>query len=207
MIASGSFVQRDARVSGLVEVRTTGFTGTTLHLSNIDFDPVAETTLSISPLDSDASTYSLQSALGYSGYVTVSPGDLVVPLPNIGDQYTSDPSWLRTVIIWQSSSLNPWDRPLGVATLEWTLPDMCPGLIVKDAGPRSGVNGDVTLASDGSPSTYQVAPNDSLSSIAARFGVNIADLVWLSPRRGGEDKEAQAEETLNLSRDERGKQR
>ena len=121
---------------------------------------------------------------------------------NSGDT-TTDPSWMRTAVIWQQDAGLPYGQVLATAALTWTLPDLRPDLAVRDTGAVEHATGTVIYDSAGDPSGYLVADGDILDSIADRFGVERPDLDWLNPMRGY--AEATTGETLNLSRYERGR--
>jgi LysM repeat protein len=53
---------------------------------------------------------------------------------------------------------------------------------VVDAGPRDGASGAV-VTRDGHPVTYPVAPNDSITAVAQRFGISVDDLFYLNESR------------------------
>ncbi|PXA72762.1 LysM peptidoglycan-binding domain-containing protein [Cryobacterium arcticum] len=116
---------------------------------------------------------------------------------------TSDPSWMRTAVIWQQADGLPYGRVLATASLTWALPDMRPDLTVLDTGTAPHARGEVIYDSAGDPSGYVVASGDLLDDIAVRFRVEVWDLAWLNPMRGYAS--AQTGETLNLSRYERGR--
>lgn len=121
---------------------------------------------------------------------------------NSGDT-TTDPSWMRTAVIWQQLAGRPYGQVLATAPLTWTLPDLRPDLAARDTGTVEHATGTVIYDSAGDASGYLVAGGDILDSIAARFGVDRPDLDWLNPMRGYAD--ATTGETLNLSRYERGR--
>ena len=121
---------------------------------------------------------------------------------NSGDT-TTDPSWMRTAVVWQQDAGLPYGKVLATAPLTWTLPDLRPDLAVRDTGAVEHATGTVIYDSAGDPSGYVVADGDIMDSIAARFGLERPDLDWLNPMRGYAD--ATTGETLNLSRYERGR--
>jgi LysM repeat protein len=64
----------------------------------------------------------------------------------------------------------------------------------------AGARGTVTVVS-GAPSSYLVADGDNLSSIAARFGITLNDLMFLNPM---DSMPLWAGQHLNLSKGLRG---
>jgi hypothetical protein len=113
-----------------------------------------------------------------------------------------DPSFLRTAVLVDRPETSPW-TVLGVARLDWHVPDRHPGLTVHDSGQRPGATGTVESI-DGVPRWYHVADGDTLDAIGHRFGVTVADLRYLSARQAlGLAYELRAGETLNLDRTRR----
>jgi LysM repeat protein len=118
-----------------------------------------------------------------------------------------DLSFLREVAVTQSGASADTACPLPFiahATLDWTLPDMRPGLSVADSGPAAGAAGEVVLRGR-EPLSYTVAAGDSLTAIAARFGIELDELFYLNPTRSPnpEGSTAFTGEVLNLSRADR----
>ncbi|MFJ3380728.1 hypothetical protein ACIPJ2_09995 [Curtobacterium sp. NPDC090217] len=110
-----------------------------------------------------------------------------------------DPSFLRTAVLVDRPETSPW-TVLGVARLDWHVPDRHPGLTVHDSGQRPGATGTVESI-DGMPRWYHVADGDTLDAIGHRFGVTVADLRYLSARQAlGLAYDLRAGETLNLDR-------
>jgi len=116
-----------------------------------------------------------------------------------------DPSFLRSLVFVQREPGAELGTVIAAAPLTWRHPDVRPGLVVADAGPRAGAAGPAEVV-DGVPVSYAVAPGDSFAAIAARFGIDEETLLWLNPvRTFGPDSgaNAYADEVLNLSPDGR----
>lgn len=125
----------------------------------------------------------------------------------------ADPSYAHSVFI-NHVDLDdpgggcPWGTvPVGAAAeLSWTIGDLRPDLEVVDAGRAEHATGEVTLADDGGPLRYLIAPGDLYADIAARFGLRPEDLDYLNPvsdwSSGRDYLEAGC--TLNLAKESRG---
>jgi hypothetical protein len=205
LLATGEFHGSEAQAAGTIELRSTGGAGPSMRL-HVTFETVATVTIELSTLNADASADEFRRASSYYRHdVVVSGTDLTYALPGIAEYFTSDPSWMRTAVLWippETTDGTTFERLIAVAPLTWSVPDMRPGLAVRDAGVMTAARGHVVLGDDGTPSSYTVAGGDTLAAIADRFGVEPADLVWLTPLRG--PGPARADETLNLDRTSRG---
>ncbi|TBN56144.1 LysM domain-containing protein [Glaciihabitans arcticus] len=122
----------------------------------------------------------------------------------------ADPSFFDTAVVIYYPTGSPiagecWEKGAAWAELEWDLPDERPWLTVTDGGVLEGAQGEVALTGSGEPLSYWTATGDQLSQIAQRFGITVADLVYLNPGRrlSLDPTMAYAEETLNLSKDAR----
>jgi hypothetical protein len=196
-------------VQGTIEVST--HDGRLMvSLLNLDVGPVENTTiLELNALDGDATSVQFRVATSYLGEIEVTTAERqFFDLGYDTELVTTDPSWMRTAVIWERvDGIGTLGRVLATAPLTWTLPDPAPGpgtdLTVTDAGAGDLARGEVHYDSAGNPSAYVVAPLDALETIAIRFGIGEHDILWLNPMRGY--GEAQAGETLNLSRYERGR--
>lgn len=119
-----------------------------------------------------------------------------------GGSSLMDPGYLDDLILTRSGEglEDCFYAVVAVAPLTWTLPDMRPGLVVSDDGSTVGARGEVEL-SEGYPVAYSVAQDDLLVEIAARFGIDLDDLLYLNPARvvpGDDPALAYVGETLNL---------
>lgn len=117
---------------------------------------------------------------------------------------SDDPSYLETASIVQypdGTDVGGCAQPfLGIATLDWTLPDMRPDLVLEDSGSRTGAHGIITEDGD-----YYTTSGDVWSEIADRFGITPDELEWLNPIRPSRKMGvAYDDEVLNLSKSHRG---
>ncbi len=107
-----------------------------------------------------------------------------------------DPTYLRTVIVRADADVGKPNvdgcvyPALAAARLSWNLAPSHTGLVVSDHGARDHATGAVTMA-DERPSTYTVAPGDTLEAVESRFGITADDFHYLNPFDG-----AVATETL-----------
>lgn len=185
VLATGAFVSADRRTTGNVTitamplndglaVRVSGFRSTRtgdprlIHLSERAVKPNTVCFDNYGRIQDQISSAATQT-FRYPGvpYYAVS----------------NDPSFLDSVVLTVSAP-NPADNCLWpvaeIAHLTWTMPDLHPGLAVVDSGTATGARGAVTIT-DGRPVSYVVAPGDTMASIAARFGITVADLAYLNP--------------------------
>jgi hypothetical protein len=146
--------------------------------------------------------------------LTTRDGNVIKPtmrfdLPN--DTHTfDDPSFFTNFLILQWSDagarIRGCDQAIAaLATIRWTMAPIYPGLAVHDSGPTSAAEGTVKTV-DGKPFSYDTAARDTWSSIAARFGITPAQLLYLNPIRHPEAEPAiaYADQVLNLSPTNRG---
>ncbi|MCS5732352.1 LysM peptidoglycan-binding domain-containing protein [Herbiconiux daphne] len=70
---------------------------------------------------------------------------------------------------------------IGIADLTWTIAQTVAPAV--DTGAVAGASGSVTVDDAGRPLRYEVAAGDTLTAIAARFGVAPAQLLYLSAGR------------------------
>lgn len=104
------------------------------------------------------------------------------------------PDWLRTVVLVPDQSDGddsdrPWvHKVLAIGTLPWSIPDPEPDMHVTLGKARPGAYGYAFDAADetlrgttGTPVSYRVNEGDDQSTIAARFGITVAQLRWLNP--------------------------
>lgn len=201
LIASGSFTGPAASVTGRVEIFSTGFDGITSTVSDLAYGGVEGARLAWSSREADASDAVFAQTYLYPSSPELTAGRTEFSM-SAAAGLTSDPSWIRTALIWLPAPMDagpdePRGTALGVAPLTWTLPDMRPGLTVGDTGTRTAAAGVVTVVGD-VPRTYEVVAGDVMATIGARLGVSVDDLVWLNPGRG--DRFALDGEFLNLDR-------
>lgn len=123
-----------------------------------------------------------------------------------GNFYDNDPTFLKTAVIGESEGSVPDSHgcvvsPEAVAQLTWMMPATHESLDAEDSGPRPDAMGS-SFMEDEKLVTYTVASGDTVSEIAARFGITVGDLYYLNPYDASPDIEAG--EVLNLSRADRG---
>ncbi|MFE5671580.1 LysM peptidoglycan-binding domain-containing protein [Agromyces sp. NPDC056523] len=207
VIASGAFLGRGT--DGRIEITANGADhGFDVALIGVSPAPPNGTSLELNALPATATDEELQQGFSYytdNPLQQVADQTLAMPSSGYGGFETNDPSYMRTAVIWAASPGAPVGLGSVVATaaLTWDLPDMNPGLAVVDRGPDDGARGAVTLAPDGTPSTYRVAWGDTPDGITERFGITLDDLEWLNPDRLT-TRLVLADLTLNLARGSRG---
>ena len=141
------------------------------------------------------------------------PDNIVKPsmslgLPNVADGYT-DPSFFQTFLLLQypdGTTTRGCQQPIiALAKIAWTMKPIYPGLTVHDSGKAASAEGVVKLINE-KPFSYVTAVRDTWSSIAARFGLTPAELLYLNPIRHPEAVPAIAYEgqILNLDPANRG---
>jgi hypothetical protein len=135
-------------------------------------------------------------------------------LPNVVSAW-SDPTFFQTFLFAQYPTASADGSPgitrgceqpmIALATIHWTMKSLYPGLVVHDHGAMSGAQGTVTSVG-GEPSSYRTERGDVWSTIARRFGLTPAELLYLNPIRHPESEPAiaYADQILNLSPTNRG---
>jgi hypothetical protein len=100
----------------------------------------------------------------------------------------SQPSYLGTLVTYSSVpsgdgvpvELGP-NKVLAVNTVSWHVPARQTNVHPHDAGARAFATGTVTATTaDGAPKSYLIAPGDITDVVAQRFGISVADLIWLN---------------------------
>jgi hypothetical protein len=92
---------------------------------------------------------------------------------------------------------------MGVADLSWTRPAAYLSVHAVDHGEAPAARG-VVHERGGHPVSYDVAPDDQLASVAARFGLTAGEVLYLNPRRTEPSSTMlYADETLNLDTNDR----
>jgi hypothetical protein len=98
------------------------------------------------------------------------------------------PSYLVTLITYSSATsssgipleLGP-NKVLAVNSVRWSIPQRTTNVHPVDGGTRAAASGTVTSrTASGAPRGYLIAPGDVTSVVAERFGISIADLIWLN---------------------------
>lgn len=207
LLATGEF--NGAALEGRVELRADG-TDSGFEVSLIGIEPSfsAGATLELNAMPLPASEAALRQGLSsyrYEPLAQASEQSFRMPSGGAAGFRTSDPSYLRTVVIWAAppGSDFGFGEVLATAPLTWILPDMRPALEVLDHGVAEGAMGEIRVDSDGAPIAYQVAEGDTSVGIAGRFGVTRTDLEWLNPDRTGSEL-IRAGNVINLERGLRG---
>ena len=207
IIATGEFSGRGT--TGTIQIKANGADhGFDVALTSIQPVPLAGTSLELNALPPTASETEMQHGFSYYGYDQLSQTadqTFSTPTAGLGGFDTTDPRYMRTAVIWAA----PPGAQIGLgsvvatAALTWDLPNMNENPEVTDDGPAEGARGQVTVADDGTPVNYRIAPSDTANGIAARFGITTDTLEWLNPDRFGE-RFILANITINLSGDSRG---
>lgn len=128
-------------------------------------------------------------------------------LPNVVDAL-GDPSFFQYFLLLEqpTSPERGCQQPITALTrIRWTMKPVYPQLAVHDSGKAASAEGTVKLV-NGKPFSYVTAVGDTWSSIAARFGLTPAELLYLNPIRHPEGSPAIAynDQVLNLSPTNRG---
>lgn len=203
VVATGSFA---GGTEGTIEIVAVTGGGFELHLDGFRTDLTPPYDLLLSPY---ALTPDLTCLDGFAFDLgNVEEGQEVYPLGKM-EPWQGDPSFFDGVVLGQlieaDKDANGCLRSIVArAPLNWTIPDLRPGLAVVDSGPAGGAMGTTTVR-DGKPVSYTVVTNDLLDEIAARFGIATEDLFYLNPGRlpNPTDPIAYVGEDFNLSRAER----
>jgi len=204
VVATGAFESAAVETTGTVTVtkRDDRFV---LALTDftLDYDDQVRFVLTDRTIDGKecATETSFQVAASFSG--DDGDTDMVVPVLTTS-RYTDDPSFFTTASVvgyGTGESFNGClDSFLGTATLDWTLPDLRPDLVLADSGSRDGAHGIITEDGD-----YLTTAGDVWGEIAKRFGITSDELEWLNPIRPHHKKGfAYDDEVLNLSKSHRG---
>ena len=147
--------------------------------------------------------------------LTTRQGNVIEPtmrfdLPDVADAF-SDPSFFTTFLL-MNYPVDPSARIRGceqsitaLSTIHWTMKSIYPRLLLHDGGAAPGARGSVSDGG-GRPFRYTTARGDTWASIAHRFGITPAELLYLNPIRHPEAAPAiaYADQVLNLSPSNRG---
>jgi hypothetical protein len=203
VVATGTFVSATAQVSGGVVVTKEGDTYTA-RFADFTVSDTAQSTIAFSD-DEVAVDGCVSDRYG----LAFSPNGLGPggAMPLFIRAAAVDPSYLTTVVIAKYPSGPPvdglcYEPTIAVAPLVWTLPDPFPDLApAVDSGAVPAASG-LSWTEGGEVLSYRTAPNDKMSTIAARFGLTEAELGYLNPERPSQYKDGQAyaDEILNLVR-------
>jgi len=203
-VATGTLQSADGRSSGQVTV---------VSADDGDFDLVIDDFVSpISAISVNFATEPFTEARYCEvtqviyGFGDVQPAPRITMSMDFGGSVPlDDPSFFDTLLL----VVNESDAPrtgcfypvFASADLVWTMPDLRPDIQPIDSGPTGGAMG--TVETDGDRLLrYTVAPGDVMAEVAARFGITVADIFWLSPTRrpNSEDPVAYAFEVFNLDK-------
>jgi LysM repeat protein len=168
--------------------------------------PVSVTLLDVAPRVGDGLTYH-----GVGDHRLGGPTAAAAPASSalLGD--TSQPSYLGTLVTYSSAAsadgvpleLGP-NKVLAVNSVHWSIPVRTSNVRPVDAGTRAYASGKVTAqTASGAPKRYLIAPGDVTSVVAQRFGISIADLIWLNANLQvfGDQQYLYKGTTLNLDPD------
>jgi len=208
VIATGTLTSLDGHTTGDVILTATGDTVTAaVHGFHTSATGQIDLQLSPHPVNAacaaDSWSFVMNQAAGASDSWTL-------PISVYGGPFEVDPTYLRTVIVRADADAgkpNPEDcvyPALAAAELNWKLAPSHTGPVVSDHGTRDHAGGVVTMA-NGRPSTYTVAPDDTLEAIESRFGITADDFHYLNPFNGAITSETLRYGTIyNLSTANRG---
>ncbi len=200
VVATGSFSDGTGRVTGDVTITSAG-----------DY----EFTVDITGYSSSESTGELwASGVGYA------PGkhcirepwhiDWGVPSGSTVEATISqeDPGFIDAIVVAvRADDPTPLCgyETVGVAALDWSLPDLRPGLVVRDQGAFTDAMGEVALGADGRPVSYRVEPSDRIEAISGRFALTMDEFIYLNPTEDITEMDPLIEygESLNLAKDRR----
>ncbi|WIB59601.1 LysM domain-containing protein [Curtobacterium sp. MCLR17_007] len=126
--------------------------------------------------------------------------------PLTGSSY--DPSWLGSIVTYSDATSDPSipveigpGKVLAVNSVRWSVPTRTTNVHPVDGGARSGASGAVTAtSSSGAPTSYEIAPDDLIGDVAARFGISVEAVIWLNHdlRVYGQQQYLYEGTTLNL---------
>jgi len=203
VVATGEFESAAAETSGTITVMKRGdqFTASVKDFET-SFDTDADgqlmfvlSDMTITPdMCGETNKYQIASPVSSEG---------VVSTLTLGEA-SDDPSYFETASIVKypdGSTTGGCEQPfLGIATLDWSIPDVRPDLVLTDSGSRNGARGVITEHGE-----YLTEEGDVWADIAARFGITPDELEWLTPIRPQKKKGlAYDDEVLNLSKSHRG---
>lgn len=199
VVATGNFESSAVATSGVITITKRG-DKFILKLDDFDTDFDGQMSFVLSDIPVTATM------CGEGGHYQIArslSGTTIVPALTVRE-VTDDPSFLTTASVIQDpvgATINDCTSAfLGTATLDWTLPDLRPVLVLEDSGSRAGAHGVITKDGD-----YLTTSGDVWGEVAARFGITPDELEWLNPIRPTRKKGvAYDDEVLNLSKSQRG---
>jgi hypothetical protein len=145
--------------------------------------PVSTTLIDIPPRVGDGLTWH-----GVGDHQLGGPTTAAAPASSASLGSVGQPSYLTTLVTYSSVTsgdgvpieLGP-NKVLAVNTIRWSIPVRQSNVHPSDGGTRTYAAGTVTAkTASGAPKKYLVAPGDITSVVAARFGISVADLIWLN---------------------------
>ncbi|MFJ3489096.1 LysM domain-containing protein [Leifsonia aquatica] len=144
--------------------------------------PVSVTFLETAPQVGDGLTYHGVGDFRLGGPTTAAA-------PASSTDIGGKPSSLGALVTYSSAEsfdgvpqeLGP-SKVLAVNAVSWSVPVRQSNVHPVDGGENPGASGTVTATTaTGAPKTYLVSAGDAPAGIAERFGVQLADLLWLNP--------------------------
>jgi hypothetical protein len=203
VVATGALASVDGRTTGDVTITADGSRGFTISVTSLTTPATGEVVLNLSTEPFTEEAYCAEGFMMLAHPPITLARDMII---NVGfaDITRGNPDFLDTLVL----TLNAIEPRTGcfypvvaTAPLTWTMPDPRPDIRVVDSGETGGATGWVTVA-DGRPVSYMVARDDLLPEIAARFGLTVADLLYLNPARNtsGDPRSAYVDEVFNLDK-------
>ncbi len=156
-------------------VRYSGFTSTVPV-------PISATLIDIPPKVGDGLTWHGVGDHALGGPTTTATATSA-SLGSVGQ-----PAYLTTLVTYSSVAsgtgvpieLGP-NKILAVSPVQWSIPVRQSNVHPVDGGAGTYASGTVTATTaGGAPKRYLVAPGDITSVVAQRFGISVADLIWLN---------------------------
>jgi hypothetical protein len=183
VIATGTLASLDSRTTGEVVLTATGNT-VIAALQGFQTPAAGQIDLQLSPFP--LNTKCAADRLSFVMNQASAADTWTLPMTIPGGPFDEDPTYLRTVIVRADSAAGKPNSdgcvypPLAAAELNWKLAPTHIDLAVSDHGVRDHATGTVTMA-NGRPSTYTVAPEDTLEAIEGRFGITADGFRYLNP--------------------------
>lgn len=167
-----------------------------LHLSNLKVGSSDARTVLVA-VNLASATCQAQNVGTTAGTITAQTRQSV-DLQDSSPQTFSDLSYMDALAIWPND-MGCVTSKVSAATIRWTLPSGIRSLAKTDFGSAAGAHGNLTTAK-GRPVRYQVAADDQITAVAARFDLTPWELLYLNPLRNhGNDNTLYTGETLNLN--------
>jgi LysM repeat protein len=165
--------------------------------------PISVTLLPSPPRVGDGLTYH-----GIGDHLLGGPTTTAVAGSLVGLASAGPPSYFLALVTYSSVAssngvpveLGP-NKVLAVSVVHWTIPPRQTNVHPADAGGRPYAAGTVTSrTAAGAPRRYLVASGDVTEVVAKRFGISVADLIWLNANLQvfGDQQYLYAGTTLNL---------